>query len=278
MNDTRSDARRRVLDTSHGTIAVEECGEQGPPVLFIHGNSFCRAVFDAQLQSSLANNHRLIALDLPGHGESSNAPDPLRSYTLPAFAEAVAEVLEQLNASAAVVVGWSLGGHIGIELAARSRTLRGLMIVGTPPIPPNGWALGFRRGPHSPLAAQQEWSIENRDAFLAKVFGRLPEPRLREAATRADGRFRQRVFEAAREGAGVDQRHTVETLPVPLAVVNGAADTLINLDYLDTIAYANLWEGRCHRLDGLGHAPFWEAPDMFTPVLARFLKDCAGSA
>ena len=48
---------------------------------------------------------------------------------------------------------------------------------------------------------------------------------------------------------------------------------LVNLDYCDTVAYANLWEGRCHRLSGLGHAPFWEAPGDFNPVLERFLQD-----
>jgi pimeloyl-ACP methyl ester carboxylesterase len=35
----------------------------------------------------------------------------------------------------------------------------------------------------------------------------------------------------------------------------------------------NLWERRCHRLAGLGHAPFWEAPGDFNPVLERFLQD-----
>jgi pimeloyl-ACP methyl ester carboxylesterase len=71
----------------------------------------------------------------------------------------------------------------------------------------------------------------------------------------------------------VDQRLIVESSPAPLAVVNGGADRLVNLDYCDTVAYANLWEGRCHRLRGLGHAPFWEAPGDFNPVLERFLQD-----
>jgi hypothetical protein len=43
--------------------------------------------------------------------------------------------------------------------------------------------------------------------------------------------------------------------------------------YFDTVAYANLWEGHCHRVAGLGHAPFWEAPGNFDPILERFLQD-----
>ena len=50
----------------------------------------------------------------------------------------------------------------------------------------------------------------------------------------------------------MDQRLIVESSPVPLAVVNGDTDRFVNLDYFDTVAYANLWESRCHRLNGLG--------------------------
>ena len=41
-------------------------------------------------------------------------------------------------------------------------------------------------------------------------------------------------------------------------------------EYFDTVAYGNLWEGHCHRMAGPGHAPFWEAPGYFDPVLERF--------
>jgi pimeloyl-ACP methyl ester carboxylesterase len=151
--------------------------------------------------------------------------------------------------------------------------MRGLMISGTPPVGRNNMAQGFVASPHSGVAGRQDLSEADIDAFVEAIFGESLEPFLRDAVVRADGRFRKRIFEASRAGEGVDQRLTVETSPVPLAVMNGGADRLINLDYVDTVAYANLWDGRCHRLPGLGHAPFWEAPAIFNPVLERFLRD-----
>ena len=265
--------QQRTIETSHGSIAVEEVGQGSIPVLLIHGNSTCRGVFRHQLEGRLAENHHFIAFDLPGHGESSNAPDPERTYTLPGLADSAMELLEKLDVTEAIVFGWSLGGHIGTEMLGRFPGMRGLMITGAPPVSPNNMALAFKGSPAKGVAGKQDLSDAEIDAFVQRMFGDSAEPFLRNAVARSDGRFRKRLFEAARAGAGVDPRMTVESSPVPLAVVNGGADPIINLDYFDTIAYANLWEGYCHRLPGLGHAPFWEAPDDFNPVLERFLRD-----
>jgi pimeloyl-ACP methyl ester carboxylesterase len=108
--------RQHTVVTSHGSLAVEESAQGGIPVLLIHGSSSCRAVFRHQMQGRIVENHRLIAFDLPGHGESSNAPDPTRSYTRPGLADATVESLEKLGVTEAIVVGWSLGGHVGIEM------------------------------------------------------------------------------------------------------------------------------------------------------------------
>jgi pimeloyl-ACP methyl ester carboxylesterase len=257
-----------IVTTSHGALAVEEVGQGSLPVVLIHGNSFRH-----QLAGRLADNHRLIAFDLPGHGQSSDAPDPARTYTRPSMADAVVELLEKLGVTEAVVLGWSLGGHIGIEMVPRFAGMRGLMVIGTPPVARNGMADGFQRSPHMQLAGQEHLSETDITAFVSAIFGNSAEPFMNKAVARADGRFRKTLFEAARAGLGVDQRQVVETSPVPLAVVNGGDDRFVKLDYLDTLAYANLWEGRCHRLAGLGHAPFWEGPGDFDPILERFLQD-----
>ena len=101
--------RLHTIITSHGSLAVEESSQGDIPVLLIHGNSSCRGVFRHQLQGRLAQNHRLIAFDLPGHGQSSNAPDPTQSYTRPGLADAAVELLEKLGVTEAIVFGWSLG-------------------------------------------------------------------------------------------------------------------------------------------------------------------------
>jgi pimeloyl-ACP methyl ester carboxylesterase len=235
----------------------------------IHGNSFSRGVFRHQLQGRLTEHHRLITFDLPGHGESSDAPDPMRSYSLPGFADAAVELLGKLGVDEAIVLGMSLGGHIGIEMVPRFAGMRGLMIVGSPPVSRDNMVQGFKGLPEVRVAGKQDLSAAEIDGFVHAIFGASAEPFMGDAVARADGRFRARLFEVA----GVDQRSVVESSPVPLAVVNGAADRVVNLDYFDSVAYAKLWEGTCYRVAGSDHAPFWEAPAEFNPLLERFLNE-----
>jgi pimeloyl-ACP methyl ester carboxylesterase len=117
-------------------------------------------------------------------------------------------------------------------------------------------------------------TIAEAEAFVKHILKKT-EPFLFEAVIRADGRFRKRLFEAARAGEGIDQRVTVSESTIPLAVVNGGDDPIVNLDYFETVPFGNLWQGKCQRLEGLGHAPFWEEPAVFNPILERFLQNVA---
>ena len=125
--------RLHQLSTSHGSIVVEETGRGDLPVLLIHGNSLSREVFRKQLGGALPGKYRLVALDLPGHGDSSDAPNPSRTYTRSGLADAAIEVLGLLGLREVVVVGWSLGGHIALEVASRFFGIKGLLISGLRP-------------------------------------------------------------------------------------------------------------------------------------------------
>ena len=86
-------------------------------MLLIHGNSACKEIFARQFESRLTQGYRLIAFDLPGHGASADAAEPQRTYNIPWwYADVALEVLQRFGVDHLAVFGWSLGGHVGIEL------------------------------------------------------------------------------------------------------------------------------------------------------------------
>jgi pimeloyl-ACP methyl ester carboxylesterase len=201
---------------------------------------FACEVFRKQLGGTLSTKYRSIAFDLPGHKDSSDA---LNASRTPGLADAAIEVLGRLGLREVVVVGWSLGGHIALEMASQFSGIKGLLICGAPPVSRHNMAEGFIPRPHMKLAGQQHLGPSEIDAFGEAIFGAPILVAFRRAMERADGLARKTIFEAARCGVGIDQRQLVENLAVPLAVVNGSEDPFIDLDYLDVPNNSNLWEG-----------------------------------
>lgn len=265
-----------TLSTPYGDIAVAQSRSDGPPVLLVHGNSACKEIFARQFDSPALSEYRLIALDLPGHGASTDAPDPQAAYALDGFAAACAAVLDQLGTGPVRLLGWSLGGHIGLELLGRRPELvSALMIVGTPPIPLDLSVMGaaFKPSPVMGLTGKEDFSDEEALLYAqhASAVNGAVDPHLLAMCKRADGRFRRMMFESLAAGRALDEVAIVREGRVPLAVVNGAEDAFVNLDYIAGLPYGRLWEGKTQVLPSLGHAPFLQGPEQFNPIFARFL-------
>jgi len=270
----------KSVDTSHGRIAYAESGGQGPAVLMVHGNSSAKEIFDRQFESELGAKYRLIAMDLPGHGESENARDPSRTYSIHGFADAAIEFLDALGVERATIIGWSLGGHIALEMLARWPGAQAAWITGTPPTSasPEDMAAAFLPSEEMGFTFKPEFTDE--EARMQAQNGLGPNVPAEEwmvaAAIRADGRFRPMMLESAMAGADLDEKEIVATAPQPLAVVTGEAEPFVNNDYVLGLTYRNLWDGKVHVLPGLGHTPFWEAPEVINPMIARFLSEVTG--
>jgi pimeloyl-ACP methyl ester carboxylesterase len=266
------------LPTAHGTIAVSDTGGPGQPLVLLHGSSASSAVFSRQLESPLANHFRLIAMDLPGHGHSSNFHNPDISYTLPIIAQTIARLFSPLGIDRAVVMGWSLGGHIAIEMMAKfPDLLTGVMISGTPPIDtgPLSTLRAFHLNPAVLLVSKPRLTHREAERLARLSFGDLAAPDQVQSILRTDPDIRSRVTRSLLRGDGADQRQTVETSPIPLAVVNGADDPAVRTSYLTGLSYANLWDHKVHLIAGGGHAPFMTTPNSFNALLHRFVTETA---
>ncbi|MBL4682931.1 MAG: alpha/beta hydrolase [Pseudomonadales bacterium] len=266
----------RILSTNFGNIAIEESAGRGTPLLFIHGNSSCKEIFKHQFAGAIGEKYHCIAMDLPGHGESDNAHDPEQTYTIPRYADVAIAVMENLNLSSYAILGWSLGGHIGIEMMSRATDVKGLLISGTPPVgsDPNDMSSAFRPTEHMAFTGQEILSDEQAEQYAHATCGSGPryECFLGDAVRRTDGRARRIMMEAAMRGEGVDQKNEVMDNETPLAIINGADEAMINNEYLTTIEYKNLWEETVHLIENAGHAPFLESPHDFDVLLDRFMR------
>jgi len=120
-----------VLDLQGGKLEVVERGPRnGSPIVLIHCFSCAINYWDGMIPI-LARTHRVIAVDLLGHGGSEK---PTSGYTVPNQADLVAEALGRLEVRDAVLAGHSLGGSVVTALAERSpRLVRKVMILDTPP-------------------------------------------------------------------------------------------------------------------------------------------------
>jgi pimeloyl-ACP methyl ester carboxylesterase len=272
---TSVSASHRVVDLPSGRLAVVyEPGERAP-VVMIHGNSACKELFAPQVVMLRRNGFGVLTLDLPGHGQSDNATTPTQTYSFPGYAKAVGHLLDAFAISSAHVAGWSLGGHIGLELMGRDPRVRSLLIWGTPPVKPSLDAMrdAFLAGEGMRFAGQRVLSREDCALYGKTMIGGSEDapPVLLDAIQRTDGNARVLMMENGARGSGLDARALVGRDPRPLAVLHGADDPFVNLDYLTSLTYRNLWQGRIQVLPGLGHAAHWQNPKTFNTILLSFL-------
>src|SRR4051794_39153366 len=116
----------RILDLPGGEMQALEGGPRsGPPIVLIHCFTCAMDWWDGMLPM-LERRHRVIAVDLLGHGGSEK---PASGYTIPHQADTVAEALNHLGVRAAEVVGHSLGGTIAVAVAERHPDLASRVVI-----------------------------------------------------------------------------------------------------------------------------------------------------
>lgn len=271
---------RRVVSTRADVgIMVRELGD-GPPVLFIHGWSLSGEVWDRQMRVVAESGHRAIAVDMRGHGGSDA---PLGGYGIADLACDMVDVLESLEVAGAAVVGWSLGGMVGLRLGCdRPDLVRSLIMVASNGVaasrtenfpfgvPPDGLLAAINAAEHRDRIAQ-------RRSAIGGPFKTLPDDAVLDWLHRISIQTPSWAGQAAmRTLLRTDQVHLLDSIGVPVTQIVGTSDPALSLRGAHWVN--ERLGGTLVELDA-GHYPMLEQADEFDAALltALGLRDAAHS-
>ena len=255
------------------SIAYIQSAGTGRPIVLVHGNSCSSKAWSKQFEGPLAAKYRLIAIDLPGHGDSARAPAPETDYSMTGYGKVVAAFADKMELKNAVFVGWSLGGHVVLEAASDLPMASGLMIFGTPPVSKakDGFA-GFKG--LSPAAFSPAPSDAEIDAFIGSFFAPhfAPIPQFFAADFRnTDGAARACLGASTQQGLFKDEVAIVGSeLKIPLAIASGQQEQVVDLDYLKRLKAPTLWRRDVQVVADAGHAIQWEQAQALDRMLDEF--------
>jgi pimeloyl-ACP methyl ester carboxylesterase len=116
----------QIVELPRGDLQVLDRGPRNaPPIVLIHCFT-CAVDWWDQMMPLLARRHRVVAIDLLGHGGSEKPSD---GYAVQYQADVVAEALGRLSVKNATIVGHSLGGAVSVALAERSPELVNRVVI-----------------------------------------------------------------------------------------------------------------------------------------------------
>jgi pimeloyl-ACP methyl ester carboxylesterase len=250
----------------------------GPALVLVHGLG---GTWQGWLENilPLAEQNRVIAIDMPGFGVSEPLPPKPR---IEDYSDTVAGLLDRLEIDSALVCGHSLGGLVSTRFALdHPDRLTGLALVN---------AGGVEMGPVRIAIIVNTLLAGNAMLALPGVGRALAlRPRLRRLALAGflrnpDGFSGQLALEtlplaappgfadAAYAGAAGASDVGAERVAAPTLLLWGRHDRIIPLARAEELA-ARLPDARLEVFDGAGHCPMFECPEEFNPLLSAFAAE-----
>jgi pimeloyl-ACP methyl ester carboxylesterase len=268
--------RLRVFDRD---VNVVDMGGDGPPLLFIHGLGGAWQNWLLNMPA-FADSHRVVALDLPGFGQSELPADG--DVSIPGFAKVADAVCDQLGIDSPVVVGNSMGGFVGAELALSYPTrVEKLVLV-------SAAGLSTEYLLREPLLAlARVWAAVTTRAG-ARADPVIRRRRLRRAALQTIVLHPERlsvpltaelVQGAGKPGfvgalaslIGYSFRDRLPQIEMPVLIVWGRQDLLVPAE--DAEGFEQLIGPNAHKVifEDTGHLAMLERPGRFNELLASFI-------
>jgi pyruvate dehydrogenase E2 component (dihydrolipoamide acetyltransferase) len=246
------------------------------PLLFLHGLGGNYATWQVAL-GSLAEQHRVVALDLPGHGKSSKPEASDFDYSLASLAKTVAQAVETLKLKQPIVVGHSLGGAVAMQLALDlGDRIGGLVLIDSAGL---GREIGselrsLMAGEAGSSTARGLLSLFYHDQRL--VLDRGVEEMAAAQTQPGAWAAQQAVANAAfsDDGQQFDLPEQLGEVNQPVLIVWGEHDRVIPAAH-GAQAIEKLPDALLKLIPDVGHVPQVEAPEQVATAIDRFAKSLA---
>ena len=248
-------------------LAYDAAGAGEPALLFLHGWCGDRSFFAPQFEH-FSRSHRVVSVDLPGHGESA-IPD---EYAIEPFAQSVAELARELRLGRSVVFGHSIGAMVALALSQLAPELVGAVaLIDPPPLSKEVWK-GFApqlissfTGPDGPTGRRQ---------FVEQMFLPTDDPtrraRIIETMTAVPNDIAIPLVQAI---AAFDAMAVLEQCEVPVLTISSAVPTNDAASLLAANSTMTLGQ-----TVGAGHFLQLEVPEQVNPMIERFLAIIPGGS
>ena len=266
----------QYLARAGGRIAYDVRGE-GPLVVAVPGMGDIRGVYRFLAPQLVDAGYRVATMDLRGHGESDTTFD---AYDDVAAGRDILALVDALGGGPAILVGNSMGAGAAAWAAAESPgSVRALVLIGpfvrNAPVA-RGAALAFR------LALLRPWGPAAWQAWYRKLYpGRAPADLARHQAQIRHSLRRPGAWKAFSRTTHTSHEPAAARLgeiSLPTLVVMGDADPDFKDPRAEAAWIAGTLRGRTLIVDGAGHYPHAEYPEIVGPAVVDFLRSEAPRA
>jgi non-heme chloroperoxidase len=254
---------------------TESGNAEGRPILFIHGFSQCGLAWGRQMRSDLADDYRLLALDMRGHGHSDK---PLEGYDdSRLWADDVNAAIEALSLDQPIICGWSYGPlvildyvrHYGEDAIGGVNFVGGITKLGseealsvlTPEF------LSLVPGLFSTDAGECVGAL---GSLLRMCFAREPSAEELYLMLGYNVSVPPYVRQALLSRS-FDNDDLLPTMRKPVLITHGADDAVVRPSAVEQHR-AGLPHAQTHLMANAGHAPFWDDAAAFNRRLREFAE------
>jgi pimeloyl-ACP methyl ester carboxylesterase len=268
----------RILDLPDGDLQVLDRGPRsGSPIVLLHCYTCALDWWDGMVPL-LEREHRVVLIDLLGHGGSEKPAD---GYTPPDQAAAVAEALERLGVRSATVAGHSLGGAVAVALTEQNPELVARTAIIDMP-PDNTYDDGFGLSAalsFAPVLGEALWQVKPdfsvRDGLGVAFAPGFDVP---DAYVEDLKRMTYTAYDDSPSGndhflheQSLDRR--MKATGKPLMVLMGAEEQIVNDPQRALDQYRrSVPSAETHLIAGAGHSPNVERPRQTARLVLRFAQ------